>query len=242
MQADRNRTNRPIEPKVGVVNYVLIALLVILPTVFGFLQMPTEMGVIIVACSLSLCFANLNKIQSFKGAGFEAQMREAVQEAYATLEALQSLARPLLRTNIANIAFANRWDGIGKEKEHELMNDLSGLAVSLEMDQDPEITSMRRQFYNLYSVDHLRFILHVLHSAGVTSETVKTNMQPLMERTETYVPPSVPILRNALLSLTAPQWELIEPYILDYEHYIGTHTFRRPEATEELPDFTAFHS
>ncbi|WP_313166195.1 hypothetical protein [Massilia oculi] len=224
--------------KIEWINGALITLLILLPTIFGWIGKTAEMGILIVACSIALCFANLSKMQSFKGAGFEAQMREAVQEAYTTLDALQNLARPLLRTNIANVAFGSRWDGIGKEKEHELMRDLSDLATSLEMDQDVEITSMKREFYNLYAVDHLRFILQVLQSARIKNETVTGNMQGLMVRSHEYVPPTGAVVWSALSDLSAMQKRIVEPYVLDYEHYIQSHTFRRREAieSESLPD------
>lgn len=41
---------------------------------FGYSHQPTEMGLIILASTLSLAFSNIDKIQRFKGAGFEAEM------------------------------------------------------------------------------------------------------------------------------------------------------------------------
>ncbi|GAB2181072.1 hypothetical protein DLREEDagrD3_12950 [Denitratisoma sp. agr-D3] len=42
---------------------------------FGFMAMPTEMGLAIMAGALGLGFANIEKISKFKGAGFEAEMK-----------------------------------------------------------------------------------------------------------------------------------------------------------------------
>lgn len=45
---------------------------------FGYLGKPTEMGLSILAGVLSLAFTNIDKISKFKGAGFEAEMRNKV--------------------------------------------------------------------------------------------------------------------------------------------------------------------
>ncbi len=60
-------------------NLILIIALVVLPSVFGFLELPAEMGLSIVGCALALTFANLDKFRRFKGAGFEAVLKETVK-------------------------------------------------------------------------------------------------------------------------------------------------------------------
>ncbi len=55
-----------------------IALLVI-SSVFGFLGMPTEMGLSILAGALGLAFANIENIAEFSGAGFSAKMKHQIQ-------------------------------------------------------------------------------------------------------------------------------------------------------------------
>ncbi|WP_237046050.1 hypothetical protein [Aquipseudomonas alcaligenes] len=54
------------------------AFLLVGPLIFGLLGKPTEMGLSILAGALSLAFSNIDKISKFKGAGFEAEMREKV--------------------------------------------------------------------------------------------------------------------------------------------------------------------
>jgi len=46
---------------------------------FGFLGRPTEMGIAVLAGALGLAFSNIDKIARFKGAGFEAEMRERLE-------------------------------------------------------------------------------------------------------------------------------------------------------------------
>lgn len=45
---------------------------------FGYVERPAEMGLAIVAGSIALAFSYIDKIQKFKGAGFEAEMRQQV--------------------------------------------------------------------------------------------------------------------------------------------------------------------
>lgn len=59
---------------------------------FGYAGKPTEMGLCILAGALSLAFANIDKISKFKGAGFEAEMRDKV-EAMVAKEAEPSTDR-----------------------------------------------------------------------------------------------------------------------------------------------------
>lgn len=230
-----------VEHRVGLANTLLIALLVILPTVFGWFGKTAEMGVIIVACSLALCFANLHKIESFKGAGFEARMRKAVEEAYATLERVQELVRPVARSNIANVAYGDRWDSVDRETAHQLMAELSGLVPSLELQADLKIQKMVADFYNLHANDHLRFLLQVMRHAHIKNDNVqeRLNAMMLVRLKDDFVPPTVETVRGVIAELSVEQRTILEPFLLDYEHYIKTHTYRRVEAdsVDHLPTF-----
>ena len=61
-------------------NIGLICSLVIIPAVFGYLKMPKEMGLSILAIAIALSFNNLEKFSKFKGAGFEAELNTAVNK------------------------------------------------------------------------------------------------------------------------------------------------------------------
>ena len=241
----RSEQTPPVPPaghKIGLVNSILIVLLVALPTIFGLLDKAAEMGVIIVACALSLCFANLDKIESVKGAGFEARIREAakiVEGAYATVEKLQKLALPVVRANIANITYGGRWSGIGREKEHELVRQFTELATSLDVQDDPEVMMMTKDFYDHQIADHITFILEVMNRAHIKNDSVKARLGVFLERTDDWAAPSVATIRSAMAELAEDQKLLLEPFILDYEHYVMTCTHRRIEATsyQDLPAF-----
>jgi hypothetical protein len=58
------------------VQFAAYAILLVGTLVFGFLGMPTEMGLAIVASSIALVFSDIERFKRFKGAGFEAELRE----------------------------------------------------------------------------------------------------------------------------------------------------------------------
>lgn len=61
------------------IQFFAYALLLGGSTVLGFLGKPTEMGLAIIAAAVALAFTDLERFKRFKGAGFEAELREQVQ-------------------------------------------------------------------------------------------------------------------------------------------------------------------
>jgi len=89
-------------------NTALIIALVVIPTVFGVLKMPTEMGWAILAIGLALFFANLDKFSRFKAMGFEADLKTAVDKAYAAIDQLKELALVLSAPIMDELAVSGR--------------------------------------------------------------------------------------------------------------------------------------
>ncbi|OAM96724.1 hypothetical protein AZ468_23840 (plasmid) [Vibrio europaeus] len=79
------------------------------------------MGIAVVASSIFLAFANLDKFSKFKGAGFEAELKSVVDEANSSIENLKAVTTPLLITSLDLISKDGRWsDGGGFYKTHDL--------------------------------------------------------------------------------------------------------------------------
>lgn len=75
-------------PKSALTVLVLAAMLVF-TIILAFQEKPASATVVVAAGAISMAFLNLDRFQSFKGAGFEAVMREAqnvVDEGNRTLE------------------------------------------------------------------------------------------------------------------------------------------------------------
>ena len=87
---------------------------------FGLLGKATEMGLIVVAGAVGLAFFNLDKIERFKGAGFEAEMKRAVEEANATVEQLRQVAATSAEVMLTDLMASNFMSGVSLEKRMEL--------------------------------------------------------------------------------------------------------------------------
>lgn len=90
----------------------------------GLLGKPTEMGLIIIAGSISIAFLNIDRIQRFKGAGFEAEMRQAVEEAHATLDQLRNLAVASTESSLTTLMAGSFMSGISSEKRLDVHDRL----------------------------------------------------------------------------------------------------------------------
>lgn len=56
---------------------ILSIIVIIVPVLyFGIMGKTAEMGLMIVASSIAIAFFNIDKVQKFKGAGFEAEMKK----------------------------------------------------------------------------------------------------------------------------------------------------------------------
>ena len=97
-----------------------------LTVMFGVMGKPTEMGIIVVAGAIALAFLNIDKIQKFKGAGFEAEMKRAVEEANATIEQLREVAATSSEVILTDLMGGNFMSGTTLEKRLDLHDQLIG--------------------------------------------------------------------------------------------------------------------
>jgi hypothetical protein len=209
----------------------LIISLVLGALVLGFFGKAAEMGVFVVACGVALAFANIDKIQRFKGAGFEAEMKKAVEDAYATMESLKGIAKPLILSTLSNLIYAGRWGGMKKERQHELKNEMDQLAKSIGV-FDAEVRNESEKFFAWNAMDIVHNLENAAHKAKGLETSQRDTIQNLMDR-DTDKFPSVDALKAAVSSLDDAQKEAAKPFIEDYEHYLSHRTIRRPGVGEE---------
>ena len=95
-----------------------------LAVMFGMMSKPTEMGLIVAAGAIALAFLNIDKIQRFKGAGFEAEMKRAVEEANVTLEQLREVAATSSEAILTDLMAGNFVSGTTLEKRLDLHDQL----------------------------------------------------------------------------------------------------------------------
>ena len=88
-------------------------LLIIGPVLFfGYFDKTAEMGIALLAGFVCAVFINLDKFSSFKAGKMEANLRDVINEANATIDQLKSLTEPLMQYNLAHIARGNRTMGV----------------------------------------------------------------------------------------------------------------------------------
>lgn len=207
---------------------ILIVALVGGALAFGLLSKPAEMGIFVVACAICLAFENIDKIQSFKGAGFEAEMRKAVQDAYATTEALRALAKPLIRSTVDNLTHGSRWGGISAANRHESLTNLQKLVVSLEID-DPAIGVALEKFRIFTGVDHIAYIDQMMQAEGIKNPEASKAIRDLMKFDVTTLP-EVALVEAGLTTLAEEERQRIDPFVKDYGYYREHGKLRRPES------------
>jgi|TARA_Y100001956_G_scaffold73371_1_gene79530 hypothetical protein len=147
-------------------NFLGLALLIASIFVFGLKGMSVEMGIAVAGSCVFLAFANLDQFAEFKGAGFEAKLKQAVTEANATIENLKSVAAPLLITTIDLLAKEGRWGGGGKTNNRDALFDK---LVSLQdeigiSDQDLEIA--KAQYLNIHAWDKVSDLVSSVERSG----------------------------------------------------------------------------
>ncbi len=129
---------------------------IVIPTVyFGFEGQPTEMGIMAVAGSIAAAFINIDKIQKVKGAGFEAEMKKVVDEAYATIDILKNTTIPLMLTTIDTLTWGKRLSKINYEKVESMINDILKITKDLNI-KDEKIENALIEYYSLQIFDRCR--------------------------------------------------------------------------------------
>lgn len=198
---------------------------------FGLKEMAVEMGLFVVACGVALSFTNIDKIQRFKGAGFEAEMKKAVEDAYATMESLKSIAKPLILSTLSNLIYAGRWGGMKRERQHELKEKMDSLAKSIGVFDD-EVQSESAKFFAWNAIDIIQMLERAVQKVKPLEKPEQNTLHLLIDRdADKY--PSAEELSQAIASFDEEQKEAAKPFLDDYEYYLSNRALRRPGVNEE---------
>lgn len=103
------------------------------------------MGVSVVAGAIAATFINLDKVSRFKGAGFEAEMRKAVEDVYATIETIEELSKPLVYSIYSLLIGEGFFGGLGADKKYEVSQKLDDIIASFDL-EDKEIKQIHNMF------------------------------------------------------------------------------------------------
>ena len=133
--------------------------------------MSVEMGIAVAASSVFLAFANLDKFAKFKGAGFEAELKQAVNEANATIENLKEVAKPLIETNLETLTKAGRFSEGAFNKTHELYDQLDNLQSKMGL-TSPDLEKAKTRYLNIHAWDMISELSGNIERSGVTKFSI----------------------------------------------------------------------
>lgn len=152
------------------------------------------MGLAIVAGAIATAFLNIDKIQRFKGAGFEAEMKRAVEEVYATVDSLREMSKPLIVSVLNSLIYSGRREGLGIQQKHQLKEELDHLINKLEI-KDDKVNETLEEFYRQYTWDLFQlFITKFLRGRGHQSK-LGEKLKTIYDRNSTMFPSKEEILQ-----------------------------------------------
>ena len=201
-------------------------------SVFGYLDKPAAMTAVIIAGAMGMAFANLDRITHFKGAGFEAQMREAVQEAYATTDNLRDLAIVMARAVSDILAVENRWAGVRQTTKLGIKKDIARILRDSGI-ENGRIAQAGKLFDAYITFDHAKRITGLIMNYPDISDQDKQTAEGMAvfskrgDYDELYAAP--PEIFREFLSKHELNSKDIEEALKDYEYFMANYDFRRPE-------------
>jgi hypothetical protein len=204
-------------------------LLIILPSFyFGFIGKPTEMGLAIVTGALAGAFLNLDKFERFKGAGFEAEMKKefqkAVDEAYATIDNLKELAKPLLGAMILSLTNEGRFMfGNPDFREKDYYKDqIIDVAKSMDL-LEGELLHQIEDYHAKHIWDLFHYFIETLHEHIYGD--VKPQFSALYQRGTENFPDEV-ILTELFKKNNMQLDENSSKKLKTYLHYLKNKSFK----------------
>jgi len=155
-------------------NQKLIIALVVIPILLGIFRSPKEMGIAVAAIGLALFFSNIDKFSrfkgTFKGAGLEAELKTAVDEAYAAIEQLKDLGLSLSGPIVDELAISGRMlQYIHLKYKLERVAKIADTLRKLGASQT-EIEEACSTIYGRVTNDHIRKTLHSLKNSNPGKE------------------------------------------------------------------------
>jgi hypothetical protein len=212
----------------SVLKAVASVVLVIGPTIyFGVMAQTEEMAIAVVGGGIAAGFLNLGRLKSFKGGGFEAQMREAEE----TISSLRSIARPLLVATIDTVTMAGRIGGMKGLRKHELFADLSRTAVELGIADHREIANASKKFFQYHCWDHYARFVRAMRTDSEWSAEVKDRLAEYIDFHSTDHP-----TEEAVRAILAGDGRKLgndhEQRLMDYVYYLRNSKMRTPESLD----------
>lgn len=206
-----------------ITSVALYVVLIGLPAVFGFMDKPAQMGLTIAAAFVGLAFLNLDRIRRFKAGSLEAEMRDAVEQAYATIEEMKTLTRTLVLVLIDFLLATGRPGLLTPHEKIAHKRELDRLAADLGFEDDPRIQEAEERFFLRFAWDHVGFLGHILRGQGIGSQFHD------MAHNESATLTTPEELIELTKDIRGEHANMIVEAIEDYRYFLEHRELRRPQ-------------
>jgi len=206
---------------------------IVVSSIFGYLDKTTAMGLSIALGAIGMAFSHIDKIKRFKGASFEAEMKEVVSEAYATIEQMKYLAALIGEFAFTFIQGEGRAGGIEPNIKIDLDIKIVSLLEKIGLSKEQIINA--KEHSNRYILhDHVYHIFRVLERENINKELTKKLTDELEDTMQS-------IVRNKNNSLIDPKelrkylkqhnaiTQNIGILLDDLEYFYNNKKLRRPD-------------
>ncbi|MBI1424431.1 MAG: hypothetical protein GC149_13385 [Gammaproteobacteria bacterium] len=199
---------------------------------FGYEGKTIEMGLAIVAGALGIALSNIDKFESIKGAGFEAKMRKAIEEAYATTESLKKIATVLGRTISDVLAVEDRYAGIGQLGKFDSKKQIDEILLELGVNQT-ELSRIGTVFDAYIRYDHVERVIELISKDPNIDDSVKIKVSSLA-RFSKHPYAELPYAADLQeIQLFIKEHGITSNEVLDaikdYEYFMTNYKLRRPK-------------
>lgn len=210
-------------------NKLLSIIFIVAPTMyFGYVGKPTEMGIALLMGTLVSAFINLDKFSSFKGAGFEAQLKEAketVEKAQVTIEILKEILQPLLFNTLHSITYMGRLSAGGPTANKDTIRDGCKQIISTLNIDSPELTDIISTYDRYIIWDCYNQILNKIRSCSISDTLYEQLNVDNKYSNNNY--PSLDFIYRAFSDNNIPLANLptdVSDAIKNYQHRLANNT------------------
>jgi len=146
-----------------VISLLFILGLTSLPTYLAYLDNKFAALISLITFALALAFLNLDKFSKFKGGGFEAELKQAVNETYIAIDELKKVALNISGPTVSLLAVRGMMQYLPLQYKLEYAEKISKTLTELNVDKK-DISEVLSVLYERVEKDHIRRLLCSINS------------------------------------------------------------------------------
>lgn len=201
-----------------IISFLFILLMIGISVFLAYLGKEVAAGLTIIAFSFGLVFFNLDRFKKFKGAGFEAEIREVVTEAYAAIDELRKVAINVSEPAVSLLAVSGPFQHLPLSSKLEYAKNISGTLSDLNVSAET-IENVVSSLYERVESDHKRRVLVALNNKLSTEDKIFTNYDDLNDEDWSV---------EKIVEFSNTKGVDVSDEITDFHHFISNRTLRDP--------------